>query len=647
VVPHSLRIRRALFVALFAGIAAHLGLALLGAGDGALLDWLYTGLELGAVGLAAWRVVAVRGDRLAWALIAGGLALWTVGDLSWTLWLDHVEKPPLPNVADGFYLGMYLALYAGLAALLRTRIRPWAAWLAIDGAQAGLTLAALAAGVIFEPVRAATAGGAAVVATTLAYLIFDLLLLVLVLVAFVACGWRPGRGWALLGGGLAVCALADAFYVYAESTGTYGAGGWLDAMWPLTFALIALAAWQPRLPASPAHVGWSVSAVPLVCSAVSIAVLIQAGLVQRGALTVVLAGLALFAGMARALLMLRQNYALLRSSRRDAMTDKLTELPNRRALIDDLHAAFRGGRHTLVFFDLDGFKDYNDAFGHPAGDALLRRLAPALAAVGGRAYRLGGDEFCLLVDGGLDDDAPLIGRAVGALSERGDGFSVTASHGLVVLPDDAGDATEALRLADARMYARKRRRRGGSRGQARDLLVRVMAEREPGLDDHATGVAGLAGAVGRRLGLDAEALDVLVRAAELHDIGKLAVPDTILHKPGPLDETEWALMRQHTIVGERILAESDAMRPVARIVRASHERWDGGGYPDALAGEAIPLGARIVCACDAFDAMLSRRPYKAPMSAEDAVAELRRCAGTHFDPRVIAELVALAPVLQP
>src|SRR3954447_13818557 len=416
-------------------------------------------------------------------------------------------------------------------------------------------------------------------------------------------------------------------------------------MWPLAFALIALAAWQPRRPASPAHVGWSVSAVPLVCSAVSITVLMEAGLAQRGALTVVLAGLALFAGMARAFLMLRQNFALVRSSRREAMTDKLTELPNRRALVDDLHAACGRGRHTLVFFDLDGFKDYNDAFGHPAGDALLRRLAPALAAVGGRAYRLGGDEFCLLVEGGLDEEGPLVTRAVAALSEHGDGFSVTASHGLVVLPDDAGDATEALRVADARMYARKRRRRGGSRGQARDLLVRVIAEREPDLDDHSTGVADLAIAVGRRLGLDAEELDVLLRAAELHDVGKIAVPDTILHKPGPLDETEWAIMRQHTVVGERILAASDAMRPVAQILRSSHERWDGGGYPDKLAGEAIPLGARIVCACDALDAMLSRRPYKAPMTVEDAVAELRRCAGTQFDPRVVAELVALAPTL--
>jgi diguanylate cyclase (GGDEF)-like protein len=345
--------------------------------------------------------------------------------------------------------------------------------------------------------------------------------------------------------------------------------------------------------------------------------------------------------MVRALLMLRQNFALVRSSRRDALTDKLTELPNRRALVADLDAACRRGVHSLVFFDLDGFKDYNDAFGHPAGDALLRRLAPALSAVNGGAYRLGGDEFCLLVDRPLNDDDPLVAAAVDALSEQGDGFSVSASHGLVVVPDDAADATEALRLADARMYARKRRRRGGSRGQARDLLVRVIAERQPDLDDHSSGVADLALAVGRRLGLDAEEQDVLLRAAELHDVGKVAVPDTILNKPGPLDAVEWEIMRQHTIVGERILAAADSMRPVAALVRSSHERWDGRGYPDGLAGEAIPLGARIVTACDAFDAMVSARPYKAAMTVAAAVAELRRCAGSQFDPRVVETLTQL------
>ena len=164
------------------------------------------------------------------------------------------------------------------------------------------------------------------------------------------------------------------------------------------------------------------------------------------------------------------------------------------------------------------------------------------------------------------------------------------------------------------MYALKHGRRA-TKGEAREVLLAVLGEREPDLQRHMHDVAELARAVGTRLGLDAEDLDVVVRAAELHDIGKVAVPDTILHKPGPLDEAEWSFIRQHTIIGERIVGAAEALRPVGRVVRASHERWDGGGYPDGLAGEAIPLGARIVFACDAWDAMTCDRGYRSALLA--------------------------------
>src|SRR5436853_4327001 len=130
-------------------------------------------------------------------------------------------------------------------------------------------------------------------------------------------------------------------------------------------------------------------------------------------------------------------------------------------------------------------------------------------------------------------------------------------------------------------------------------------------------------------------LEEVSRAAELHDVGKMAVPEEILNKPGPLDDVEFGFIRQHTIVGERILAAAPSLASVAKIVRASHERWDGSGYPDGLAGEEIPLAARIVLVCDAYHAMTSDRPYQPPVAVADALAELRRCAGTHFDPKVI------------
>jgi HD-GYP domain-containing protein (c-di-GMP phosphodiesterase class II) len=167
------------------------------------------------------------------------------------------------------------------------------------------------------------------------------------------------------------------------------------------------------------------------------------------------------------------------------------------------------------------------------------------------------------------------------------------------------------------------------------VLLRALTERNAALGDHLHGVADLATAVGVAMGLAGERLEDLRRAAELHDVGKMAIPDAILDKPGALDEEEWAFIRRHTIIGERILAAAPALADVARMVRFSHERYDGRGYPDRLAGEEIPVGARIIFVCDAFDAMISERPYHRAMSTAQALDELRRCSGSQFDPDVV------------
>jgi HD-GYP domain-containing protein (c-di-GMP phosphodiesterase class II) len=168
------------------------------------------------------------------------------------------------------------------------------------------------------------------------------------------------------------------------------------------------------------------------------------------------------------------------------------------------------------------------------------------------------------------------------------------------------------------------------------VLLQALSERHPDLSAHGDGVAELAAEVGARVGIAGEDLAQLRHAAGLHDVGKVGIPDAILNKSAALTQDEWAFMRRHTIIGERILAVAPALGPAARLVRASHEAWDGRGYPDGLAGEEIPLGARIVAVCDAFDAMISDRPYAPPKTAEQALAELRRCAGTQFDPAIVA-----------
>ena len=179
------------------------------------------------------------------------------------------------------------------------------------------------------------------------------------------------------------------------------------------------------------------------------------------------------------------------------------------------------------------------------------------------------------------------------------------------------------------------------RDRPHELLLRTLAEREPGLREHVESVANLAASVGRRLRLQDDELGALRLAAELHDVGKLAIPDAVLRKPGPLTDEEWHFIHQHTLIGQRILGGEPALRRVGEIVRSTHEHWDGSGYADGLAGEAIPLASRVIAACDAFSAMTSGRPYRAALGRPQAIAELRRCAGTQFDPMGVSALCAV------
>ncbi len=650
------RLLAAAFAAMALGVAFHALHAVFGfwgpSLDGLAKDWVYTAVELVAVGVCAARGLRRGEDRAAWLLITVGLLTWTGGDLLWTVWLDNVAHPPYPSIADASYLTMYPTVYVALLLLMRSHFNHVgvAAWL--DGIVVGLAIAAISAGLIFPAVLGASKSGTTGVGVNLAYPLGDFFLLVFIAVGVALSGWRPGRQWLLLALGIGISAFADLTYAYQMAKGTYVTGGVLDTMWPLSMAVLALSAWQP----SPARthrplVGRQTVLLPVIFGLVALAVLVGATIHPLTRLSVVLATGALLAAGARAALTYMENVRMLQRSTHEAITDTLTGLGSRRRLMDDLKIAIQRGKSgetsTLMFFDLDGFKRYNDSFGHSAGDALLTRLGSALdAAVRGTgdAYRLGGDEFCVLAAGRFSRQDTLVEDAQAALAEQGAGFTVTASCGVVVVPAEADTVSAALNLADERMYVEKASAERSSRTSAQSVLMQqsvllqLLTEREPTLHDHVCDVGLLAVAMGQAFELDSEQLDELRRAAELHDLGKLAIPDHILDKPGPLSDSEWRLMHQHTIIGERILNAAPAMRPVARLVRSSHERWDGAGYPDRLAGEAIPLGSRIIAACDAYDAMISKRSYDAARPSGEALAELRRHSATQFDPAVVEAL---------
>jgi two-component system, cell cycle response regulator len=618
-------------------------------------DKAYNATEFLAAAVCALRTLRTSGpERAAWAAFTVGLFGFFAADVYYTVALSDLESPPFPSVADAGYLSIYPAAYVGLVLLLRARAGRVSPSLWLDGLICAFTVAALGAALVFGVV-ASTEGSLATVATNLAYPLGDLALFAFVIAIIAVTARRPGRSWVLIAIGFAIFGLVDTIYLYQTAVETYTEFTALDIGWPACYVLVAFAAWQPPRRLNPGALrGWAMLAVPAGSALISIGMLIFDHYVRLNQLALWLSSASVIIIVARFGLTFRENVRMLRSSEIEATTDALTGLGNRRALVGDLERAGADAEqdvsYVLALFDLDGFKGYNDAFGHPAGDSLLERLGRRLSAAvegEGRAYRMGGDEFCLLApvpDGGAD---ALLARAAAALSERGERFSIGCSYGVVVIDAAHANPAEALRAADQRMYASKRSGRRSSEEIVHEVLMSVVGEHDGDLRHHLDDVARLADRVARRLGLEDSDVAHVRRAAALHDIGKVAIPDAILHAPRPLTPDEWEYMRQHTIIGARIIGAAPELTQVADIVRSSHERFDGDGYPDQLAGENIPLGARIVAVCDSYDAMTTTRAYRPAMSPQEALAELVRCAGTQFDPDVVAAFVAAMAELEP
>jgi diguanylate cyclase (GGDEF)-like protein len=353
-----------------------------------------------------------------------------------------------------------------------------------------------------------------------------------------------------------------------------------------------------------------------------------------------------------------------------ASTDELTATFNRRrfAQIATEVLASKPSRCGLLLLDADHFKQINDAYGHAVGDAVLVDLAQRLSAglePGDCLARWGGEEFAVLLRGVASHDE-LVRRAERlrrAVSEtpivHGDiRVELTISVGCALPSDDSKTLDALLDTADSCLYAAKHHGRnrvsllpartdaGASSAESEVIgLARALAFasslREGMTEEHAEQVATLAGLTAEHLALPARAVQRCRLAGWLHDVGKLAISEQILTKPGPLDDAEWALMRAHPVVGAAIAGRVAGLRQVAPAVRHHHERYSGGGYPDDLAGSAIPIEARIIAAADAYAAMTVTRPYSAARTPQQAASELRRSAGAHFDPAVVDSLLTV------
>ena len=356
--------------------------------------------------------------------------------------------------------------------------------------------------------------------------------------------------------------------------------------------------------------------------------------------------------------------------------DVLTGLFNRRHFEERMgeelsrHSRY-GDVFSIFMIDLDNFKAYNDIHGHVGGDVLLAQIGKIIKSSVrsvDQAFRYGGDEFVVILPQTSKDDAHIVAeRTRERISTEIEKKPVTVacSIGLASYPTDGAVADELVEMADNALYHAKRT--GGNRiclssktlprpsgdGAITEIdttsdalstvyaLVSAVEAREPYIYGHSRKVSTYAVALAQAIGLSPDEVSKVSSAALLHDIGKISIPDEVLRKRGKLGEEDWELIKGHPRLGANIVSRISSLDPCTSSILHHHERWDGGGYPEGLGGEQIPLEARILAIADSFDAMTSPRPYRPALSLEEAIKELRQGAGTQFDPKVVEVFIGL------
>ncbi len=460
----------ALLVALVAATGVHAAFGVGGRGvEQPIRDWVTSAIYILVGVIVCWRAVRTTEARRSWMIFAFGISIYGLGNVLWAAWIEHLPNPPIPSICDGMWLTLYPCCYIGILGLARVRERRVPARIWLDGLIAGLGVAAIGAAIVLRPVLASVSGNTAAVITEMAYPICDLLLAALVVGVLALRGWRLDRMWAMLGAGFLALATADCMYALQVAGGASAPSSATNLAYDVGVLALALAAWQPGAAVEADTVpSTAVLGIPAAFTLSALGLLIYDHFSRLDPLALALALATTLAAFARTGLAFRDVRALA-ETRRQALTDDLTSMPNRRHFLRRLHDEIIASQASdtslaLLLFDLDHFKELNDTLGHDAGDQLLCQVGERLRTVlraGDTAARLGGDEFGVLLCGPCDSGhaervaAKLLEAIARPFPIKGVNLRVTASIGIALYPEHAHDDEQLMQHADVAMYEAK------------------------------------------------------------------------------------------------------------------------------------------------------------------------------------------------